>query len=79
MSVYALHACRAGLLQPEEDTRACWELQVVVSCYVGAGNQTPGPLKEQTVPVPTELPLHPQAIVIFTNMGCDYKVAGHFP
>jgi hypothetical protein len=26
-----------------------WELQTVVSCHVGAGNSTPGPLREQSV------------------------------
>lgn len=36
MYTCAPHVC----LMPEEARRGCWELQVVVSCLVGTGNQT---------------------------------------
>lgn len=44
MSVH-LHACSAGGSQKRAPDLGGLELQVIVSCYVGAGNQTPGPLE----------------------------------
>lgn len=35
------------------------ELQMVVNCHVGAGNQTQGPLEEQQVLSPPESSLQP--------------------